>query len=69
MDLSQLLDSALKIDPDLEVRDYSGRGMFGRKSDLAFDSYIHPRSIQGSQLTELGFTYDNMGKDFVYYLR
>jgi len=67
--IDYLLDSAFKVDPYLEVRDYSGRGMFGRKSELAFESYVHPRSIEGSRLTELGFTWDNMGKGFIYYLR
>lgn len=48
---------------------YSGRGMFGRKSEFAITSDVDPDSVLGAELIALGFTYDNMGKGWVYYLK
>lgn len=49
---------------------YSGRGMFGRKSEFAFvvDHGCGPRSTLGEKFIAAGFKWDNMGLEFVYYL-
>jgi hypothetical protein len=55
---------------DYEIReDYSGRGMFGRKSEFAITTDVDPDSALGKELIDLGLTYDNMGKGWVYYLK
>jgi hypothetical protein len=49
---------------------YSGRGMFGRHSIFAFTSNVHPTSVVGESLLRKGeLTWDNMGKEFIYYSR
>lgn len=52
----------------VERRQYSGRGMMGRKSQFAFGSDIHPYSPKGQLLQGLGLKFDQMGKGYVYYL-
>ena len=55
---------------DYEIREgYSGRGMFGRKSEFAITTDVDPDSALGKELIDLGLTYDNMGKGWVYYLK
>ena len=48
--------------------EYSGRWMFGRSSALAFVVSAHPNSAVGEALRKRGFSSDNMGMDWVYYL-
>ena len=48
--------------------EYSGRWMFGRASALAFVASVHPNSAVGESLRKRGFSADNMGMDWVYYL-
>jgi len=48
--------------------DYSGRGMFGSISLIAFVSDIHPNSKYGKMLSRF-FTVDSMGLEFVYYTK
>jgi hypothetical protein len=48
---------------------YSGRWMFSRTSPLAFVVPIHPDDEAGKVLLRRGFEVDNMGRDYVYYLR
>jgi hypothetical protein len=55
---------------EYEIReDYSGRGMFGSKSEFAITTDAEPDSGLGQELIALGLTYDNMGKGWVYYLK
>jgi hypothetical protein len=61
---------AERIDPDLRVyAGYSGRGMYGRTSALAFKSDIAPNTHEGRKLTKLGLAVDNLGQGFIYYTR
>ena len=47
---------------------YSGRGMIGRESPLAFTSGIFPHSDRGQRLTrELFLTWDAYNGEWVYY--
>jgi|LakMenEpi03Aug12_release.lakeMendotaPanAssembly.Ray.scaffolds.fasta_scaffold3223803_1 hypothetical protein len=57
------------IDAD-EIRweSYSGDYMFGRTSPLAFIAPFYPDGEVGKTLRKRGFSADNMGKQFVYYL-
>ena len=49
---------------------YSGRGMFGKLSNVALIARFHPRNSEaGRTLVELGMCYDNMGLDWVYYTK
>lgn len=50
-----------------ECADYSGRGMYGRKSVFAAIVPHHPRSELGNNLKTLGMAVDNMAFDWVYY--
>ena len=51
-------------------KNYSGRGMYGRNSIFAFTSSVHPRSVVGEAILRKNeLTWDNMGRDFVYYSR
>jgi hypothetical protein len=62
-----------KHDIEYEVYEgYSGRGMYGNNSPLAYslpDSYDNPRSDIGKALKRLGFQADNLGMGWIYYLR
>ena len=62
-----------KHDIEYEVYEgYSGRGMYGNNSPLAYslpDSYDNPRSDIGKALQRLGFYVDNLGMGWIYYLR
>jgi hypothetical protein len=72
IDTDELRDEALDIlsaHEHSEYVGYSGRGMFGRDSPLAFETEVHPESKEGLKLRALGFIWDNMGLDFIYYLR
>jgi hypothetical protein len=58
------------IGDDFEVYEgYSGRGMFGEKSEFAFTTPIRPDSPEGEKLRRLGLSYDSMGRRYVYYTR
>jgi len=60
---------ALGIEAE-EYEGYSGRGMYGDASPYAFTTSTHPNSQAGKDLRKRGgFTFDNMGRDFIYYLR
>ena len=51
---------------------YSGRGMYGKFSPLAYDlgdPDDGPRSAIGKALQRLGFYVDNLGMGWIYYLR
>lgn len=48
---------------------YSGRGMFGQISPYAFSCRVHPFSPDGQRLQAMGLTYDNLGYDWIYYLK
>lgn len=54
---------------DARLADYSGRGMFGATSALAFQCDVDPRSVEGHKLQALGLTCDNLGYGWVYYTR
>ena len=47
---------------------YSGRGMFGRQSTVAFTTPVSPGSTEGKKLLK-SFAVDNMGRDYIYYTR
>lgn len=54
---------------DVNFRDdYSGRGMYGNTSKVAFDTGVHPQSDLGKLLSKV-LTVDSMGHDFIYYSR
>ena len=66
----QWLRKIRKIDPDVEEYEgYSGRGMYGEESDLAFTSRFGPREPEGKKFQNLGFTVDNMGRNWIYYFK
>ena len=50
-------------------QNYSGRGMFGKYSQVAFTTNISPYDSVGKKLMSKGLAVDNMGRDFVYYSR
>ena len=62
------LASELLRDPQ-EYDGYSGRGMMGDKSSLAFTTSTSPRSDSGAKFCKAvpGMRVDNMGMDFIYY--
>lgn len=70
-ELRDIYDEAVRIaEDDLRIYvGYSGRGMEGKESPLAIVTEIRPRSAQGEELTNLGFYSDNLGRDYIYYLR
>jgi hypothetical protein len=50
--------------------DYSGRGMFGKKSSFAIRTEADPDSELGQNLIDLGLSYDTMGKTgYIYYTK
>jgi hypothetical protein len=49
-----------------EVRDYSGRGMYGEMSPFAF-TVRNPTDAQDRKLTEWGLRRDNLGHKTIYY--
>lgn len=64
--------------PDLDMddpddfriyRNYSGRGMYGDVSPLAFVTPVRPTMALGRKLQQMGFSYDSMGMDIIYYIR
>ena len=64
-----LTREVLAIDPDVQWHSsYSGRGQSGRKSPIAFISRARPGDHDGRRFIDLGFDYDSLGRDFVYYL-
>jgi hypothetical protein len=69
--LERKVDKALRgCGCDVEFRqDYSGRGMFGRVSSLAFVAHVHPCTEIGDKLRDLGLSWDSMGKDWVWYTK
>jgi len=64
--VERLLDDEM-VEP--RWTDYSGRGMFGKYSALAFACPVHPNDSTGKKLQKWGFSYDNLGMDYIYYLR
>ncbi len=56
--------------PDAEVRlGYSGRGMYGKLARLAVTSETAPAAPGPRRLIEAGWSYDSMGRGYVYFLR
>jgi hypothetical protein len=47
---------------------YSGRGMYGEESPLAFVTSVRPNESLGRKFQQWGFTYDNMGMSYIYYI-
>ena len=72
-DIEKLSAKAVRLchseDEFTEYEGYSGRGMYGSKSPFAFSSNIYPKSVVGEKFQKLGFFWDNLGVDFIYYLR
>ncbi len=59
----------LKLFPDAKwIPNYSGRGMMGKISPLALSTSARPESPSGKKILNLGFSWDQLGKGFVYYL-
>ena len=54
-------------DYSLYVR-YSGRGMCGALSPLAFQTTVDPHAQDGAKLRALGFLVDSLGTGWIYYL-
>lgn len=59
--------------PDHELEElvydgYSGRNMFGRKSEFAFVADFDPCGEYGKKIIAAGFKWDNMGLKYIYYL-
>ncbi len=52
-----------------EYKGYAGRGMYGKASPLAFVTGTSPGSTMGKKFVKMGFTVDNMGLDYIYYLK
>lgn len=66
----RLLDVAADFVDDFEIYEgYSGSGMYGRKSLAAFTTSLGPNTNQGKSIQGLGFTVDNLGLDYIYYLK
>lgn len=63
-----ILDSSYMIEWR-EDDSYSGRGMYGDVSPLAFRTDVSPNSEEGDKLDKLGFWYDSMGRGWVYYIK
>jgi hypothetical protein len=65
----KIIDLAQEILGEIEVRnDYSGRGMFGKVSELAFVTKCHPNSERGKKfLQKTKMRTDNMGLTYIYY--
>ncbi len=66
-----LTEKVKRILEDEEYRwyeGYSGRGMYGAYSPLAVVTGARPNDGVGKKLQKLGLTYDNLGRDWIYYL-
>lgn len=57
------------VDDAEQYDGYSGRGMFGKESPLAFTTSVRPGTPLGKKLQSMGFSVDNMGMEWVYYAR
>lgn len=53
-----------------EYEGYSGRGMYGKESRLAFSSSTSPREGDGAKFIKAtGMSSDSLGRDFIYYYK
>jgi hypothetical protein len=69
MDLKDAVLETLEGSDYEERKDYSGRGMGGKTSPLAYVTGIPPNSTIGKELLDLGLSHDSMGKQYIYYVR
>ena len=53
-----------------EYENYSGRYMYGKEARSAITTQYSPNSSEGKRfLKDTGALVDNMGKDYIYYIR
>lgn len=69
VDAGALWKKVLGIDSDARKDDtYSGRGMSGKTSLLAFSTGYGARDPEGEKFKKLGFTWDQLGRGYIWYL-